>query len=91
MGKNYLNKTEQIADYCELPKDIILGAPILSLIGNREIEIDNFKKLLEYSQEKIGIQCKHYKISIVGRALEINTYSREEIKIRGIISGIFFE
>ncbi|MBR3606190.1 MAG: YabP/YqfC family sporulation protein [Lachnospiraceae bacterium] len=90
MSEKYLNKKEKIADICELPKDIILGAPILSVTGNREIEIDNFKKLLEYSQEKIVIQCKDWKISVEGSKLEIILYTRDELKIWGIITGILF-
>ena len=90
MGKNYLNKKEKIADYCELPKDILLGVPILSLTGNRELRIDNLKKVLEVSTEQIRILCKDYIICICGKDLQILLYTKDELNIYGRIKEITF-
>ncbi|MBR5578078.1 MAG: YabP/YqfC family sporulation protein [Lachnospiraceae bacterium] len=90
MGKNYLNKKEKIADYCELPKDILLGVPILSLTGNRELRIDNLKKVLEVSTEQIRILCKDYIICICGEDLQILLYTKDELNIYGRIKEITF-
>ena len=90
MSKNYLNKKEKIADYCELPKDILLGVPILSLTGNRELRIDNLKKVLEVSNEKIRLLCKDYIICICGEDLQILLYTKDELDIYGRIKEITF-
>ena len=91
MAKKYLNKKEKIADYCELPKDILLGVPILSLTGNREIFVENFKKILDISQEKITVLCKEYTITICGKDLGVLLYSKEEVNIHGCIKEITFK
>ena len=90
MSRNYLNKKEKIIDYCELPKDILLGASIISMMGNREISIDNFKKIIYFSSEKITLQCKNYNLEIKGRSLEISLFTKEEIHIYGLITEILF-
>ena len=44
MGKNN-NKKEKIADRYGLPKDVILGASIVSITDNRDMLVENFKKI----------------------------------------------
>ena len=91
MSKEKLTKKEKIADYCELPKDVVLGAPILSMVGNRQVQIENFKSILEYTEERIQIQCKNYILCILGKRLLISFYTREELSICGKIDEIKFK
>lgn len=82
---------EKIIDVCKLPKDIVLGASIINVLGNREIWIENFKGILEYNNEKILIQGKKYRILIQGKNLKITYYTKEEMKITGIIINISYQ
>ena len=91
MNKETLTKKEKIADYCELPKDVVLGAPILSLVGNRQLQIENFKNIMEYTEEHIQIQCKNYILCILGKRLLISCYTKEELSICGKIDEIKFK
>ncbi len=81
---------EQIITACQLPKDVFLGASIISMTGNREIIIENFKNIIQYFPEQLTIQCKGNQIRISGSQLEIELYSKEEIKIKGKIHEIKF-
>ena len=42
------NMTEAL----ELPKEIMLGLPLISLLGREEVTIENYKGILEYDEEK---------------------------------------
>jgi sporulation protein YqfC len=84
------NRTEHIADSLELPKDVILGIPFISLCGNMEFSIDNHNGILSYESGQIVIRTKHYPICIRGRQLLIDYYTRDSIKIRGQITDICF-
>ena len=90
MKKKYNSIQEQIINTCELPKDVFLGASLISVIGNREIVIENFKHIIKYVPEKILIQCKHNQIVIIGEHLSVDCYSKEEIKISGNFTEIKF-
>ena len=45
MKNNKISINEKIVNACELPKDVIWGASIISITGNREIYIENFKNI----------------------------------------------
>lgn len=82
---NYKNK---IIETMELPKDCVMGASILTIIGCMELTIENYKGIIEYSECQIKIAAKGYKICILGRHLLIQSYDKEEMKITGEIMDI---
>lgn len=43
------NMTEAL----ELPKEILLHLPLISFIGQEEVTIENYKGILEYSEETV--------------------------------------
>lgn len=83
-----LNKRELFVNSLKLPKDTILGVPILTVTGNREIWMENYKGILEYTSGQILLQAKTCQICIEGKSLSIDYYTNEDMKISGIISSI---
>lgn len=81
---------EKLADFFVLPKEVILDYPKVSLIGNRQLTIENYKGIIEYSSDKIRINTEKGLIKIIGQNLEINTVTTEEIYISGYINNIEF-
>lgn len=80
-----------VVETLELPKDLIYHAAIVTVTGNRELMIENYKGILEYEKERIRIQAKGCRISINGKNLNIQYYTNEEMKITGIIQNIVYE
>lgn len=72
----------------KLPKDSLLGASIVTLTGNTDVFIENYKGMLEYSKELILLQCKTCKIELTGKRLNIVYYTNEDMKISGIIENV---
>lgn len=85
--KNISNK---IIDTCQLPKDVLLGASIISMTGNTDMLIENFKNIIKYQTDLLLIQCKRNRIQIIGKNLKLEQYNKEEVKINGIILEIKF-
>lgn len=81
-------KRELLVNSLKLPKDTVLGAPILTITGNREIWMENYKGILEYTQTQILLQAKTCQICIEGKNLSIDYYTNEDMKISGCICGI---
>jgi len=82
------NKKELLVNSLKLPKDTILGVPILTITGNREIWMENYKGILEYTTTQILLQAKTCQISIEGKELSIDYYTNEDMKISGCINSI---
>lgn len=82
--------SQQIIDTCRLPKDVLSGASIVSMTGNTDILIENFKNIIKFQPDLITLQCKKNQMQILGKHLWIQYYTKEEIKISGSISEIKF-
>lgn len=71
-----------------LPKDVILGVPLLTMTGYTEMCVENYRGILEYTEALIRIQTKIGQIRITGKGLLISYYTNDEMKITGKISSI---
>lgn len=72
----------------ELPKDVMLGAVLLHLTGQSEVEIENFKGILEFTGQLILLRVQNGRLEIRGEQLDIRYYANDEMKIVGKIQSI---
>lgn len=90
MKKKETTLTNKIIDTCQLPKDVLSGAAVISMTGNTELLIENFKNIIKYQSDILILQCKRNQLQITGKNLNIEFYTNEEIKIIGNISELKF-
>lgn len=74
-----------------LPADLAYGSVLLSVTGQNELLIENYRGILEYKEEHVRIQAKGCRILIVGKRLQIEYYTNDEMKIKGWIEQIIYE
>ena len=79
-----------IAESLKLKKDLTRGDSIISLTGNEEAWIENYKGIIEYTPERIFLQLKNGRVAFCGKQLHIAFYTSEEMRITGIIEGMQF-
>lgn len=92
MGKTKLKSVkENMVETLELPKDLMYGASIVTITGRREVLIENYKGIIEYTEEYIKIQTKNAKLTVYGKRLNIEYYTNEDMKVVGFIKSIEFE
>ena len=77
-----------MADAANLPQDVVLGVPILTLTGHYEVNIENYRGILEYTEQLIRINVRSGQIRITGKSLEINYYTTTDMKITGKVEKI---
>ena len=87
MQRNETRK-ESLIDSLRLPKDICMGAMKITLTGNREAWIENYRGLLEYTECQILLQGKTCQVCFEGARLSIDSYTNEDMKISGCISCV---
>lgn len=81
---------EKFSDMIPLPGDILAGAPILTVVGHRELFLENYRSIIEYTGDLVRIQTKTGRIQIEGKSLNINYYTEDVMKITGTIYQISY-
>lgn len=84
------SKKELLVESLKLPKDMMMGAFMLSMIGNREVFIENYRGILEYTDTCILLQTKNGQVRFEGSGLMISYYTNEDMKISGCIASVIF-
>ena len=84
------NVKSNLVESLELPMDIMYGAVIITAMGRNQILVENYKGIIEYTQEKIRLQTKTGQVTIQGKRLIVEYYTNEEMKITGYIQGIIY-
>ncbi|MCD8149971.1 MAG: YabP/YqfC family sporulation protein [Clostridiales bacterium] len=80
--------TAQMTEQFHLPKDLILGEAIVTILGQRDLTVENYRGILAYESDKIRLSLKHGQIEISGRALNIDYYTNDDMKISGNIQRV---
>lgn len=86
-----LTYLEIISQNLMLPPDIIAGAPIITINGRNAVCIENHKRILEYTNQKIRISTRINCLCIEGKNLKIAFYTKEELKVLGQIQKVYYE
>lgn len=79
---------EKLASATSMPKDVVLGASVVTISGNNEVCIENYRGIIEYTDVLIRVQTKGCQIRLVGRNLQIEYYTNDEMKISGRICSL---
>ena len=90
MNEHSKHNTNKIIKALDLPQDLFLGLPNISLSGNREVYVSNHRGILSYGQEEMVILVKEYQIMIKGKALNIISYTKDDLTIQGYIRSVEF-
>ena len=85
------SRKELLVESLKLPKDMMMGAFMLSMTGNREAFIENYRGILEYTDTCILLQTKTGQVRFAGTGLVIEYYTNEDMKIGGSITSVIFE
>ncbi|MNJ36183.1 sporulation protein YqfC [Paenibacillus fonticola] len=75
----------------DLPGDLVFDLPRLTMIGNKQLLVENHQGVLHFSPEELQLELKQGILKVEGTELAIRTIMPEEVIIEGRISGIKYE
>ena len=82
---------EKMADLIEIPKEIVLNYPKMTVTGKKEIEVENIIGIIEFTDKLIRLSTETHILKISGYKLIIRNLSADGIEITGEIVNIEFE
>lgn len=81
---------EKMSEFLELPKEIVMDISKITLYGNNNMLIENYKGIIEYENDRLRINTKEGIIRVTGNKLFIKEITSEDLLIYGEITSIEF-
>jgi len=81
---------EKFTEMLELPKELVLDRPKLTMIGKNDMMIENYKAVLEYGSGRMRVNTGAGIVRISGDGLAIREITSEDIIISGTIHSLEF-
>lgn len=91
MARNWSDHLKQlIVKRMDLPEDVMMDLPRITMIGQLHIYIENHRGLLAFSDKEVRLMLKQGQLLIRGSAFVIKTILPEEILLEGHIEHVLF-
>ena len=74
---------DRLVEAAGLPRDVLQKAPVLTVTGDFEVYIGNYRGIEEYSDVLVRIRTRS--------RLQVDYYTNDEMKVTGKIGEIRFE
>jgi sporulation protein YqfC len=82
------NLRQRFASMLELPGDALLDAARVSMVGDRELVVENHRGLLEYKEERLMLAVPEGKLLVCGTGLGIASIAPDQIVITGKMRSV---
>lgn len=91
MMRNVKQKLSQLfVNKMDLPHDLMMDLPRITMIGQLHIYIENHRGLLGFSDSEVRLMLTQGQLLIKGKELVIKTILPEEILLEGTIDQVLF-
>ncbi|RFU61334.1 sporulation protein YqfC [Bacillus sp. V59.32b] len=74
----------------DLPQDVMMDLPRITMIGQLHIYIENHRGLLAFTDTEVRLMLKKGQLLIRGNEFVIKTILPEEIMLQGKIDQVYF-
>lgn len=74
-----------LAEVFEVPEDLALDMPRITLIGNIKLSVENHKGIMEYKKNEIRLRVNDGFLVAKGRNLSLKNISNDEVLLQGEI------
>ena len=79
-----------MAEKMDLPQDVMMDLPRITMIGQIHIYIENHRGLLAFTDKELRLLLKQGQLLIKGKSFVIKTILPEEILLEGKIDQVIY-
>lgn len=77
-----------MTEFLEIPKDLVLDLPKVTLLGRNELYLENHRGIIEFSVNRLRINLSRGYLEIEGDKLEIKNLMPDEMTVHGEIYSV---
>ncbi|MGS0765079.1 sporulation protein YqfC [Syntrophomonas curvata] len=79
---------QAMAEFLDIPKDLVLDLPKVTVVGRNELYIENHRGIIEYNLNRLRVNLSRGFLEIEGSGLEIRALMADEMKVTGEVTAI---
>lgn len=91
MEEKLYRTKEILAEHLELPRDVMLNVPKITITGDNEITIENHKGIILFEDKQVKVNSRVGLISIFGSGFEILFIGGSTVTISGKFKSVVYE
>jgi len=82
---------QALAGLLEIPQDIVLDLPRITMLGNKQMLVENHKGIIEYTASLVRINLNQGVVSVRGADLILCNLQAEQLLLEGTITDVNYE
>ena len=82
---------QRLAGILEIPQDIIMDFPRITMLGNQQLLVENHKGIIEYTPSVVRIKLNQGELIVAGKNLMLGNLQMEQILVEGIVEEIKYD
>ena len=84
-------RLQRLAGLLEIPQDIVLDLPRITMLGNKQLLVENHKGIIEYTGVLVRIKLSQGELVITGSDLVIGNFQAEQLLVEGTLTDIKYD
>jgi sporulation protein YqfC len=84
-------KLQRLAGMLEIPPDVVLDWPRITMLGNKQLLVENHKGIIEYTGAFVRIKLNQGELAVTGSDLVIGSLQAEQLLVEGTVTDIKYE
>ncbi|HHU48393.1 MAG: sporulation protein YqfC [Caldicoprobacterales bacterium] len=79
-----------VTDIFELPREIMMNLPKITMVGSNQMLVENHKGVIEYTPQRIRVNSSIGVIRVQGKDMNLKNIAADDIMITGEVKMIEF-
>jgi sporulation protein YqfC len=82
---------QSLAGFLEIPQDLVLDLPRITMLGNKQLLVENHKGIIEYTPSLVRIKLSQGELFIHGEDLMLGNLQADQILIEGLVQEVKYD
>lgn len=82
---------QKLAHVLEVPQDLAMDLPRITMLGNQQILLENHRGIVEYTPTDIRINLSNGTLLIKGANMSLGNLQQDQLLIEGMVEEIHYD
>lgn len=82
---------QKLARVFELPADLVMDLPRITMLGNQQVLVENHRGIVEYTPSLVKINLSRGQLLVRGAQLTLEHFQAEQVLIEGSVEELRYD